>query len=399
LNPAQQKQIESLQVSYRHSGGDWTDNELIEQFLAAIESEDSTETWFLARWNSSQPRSGGLVVRIYCPRREAESETFHSLLDSLHLKLMNGLSLSTKEKGWPVPRFSIQVYRQDEEETWAYQLVLGPFQTEPCELHPNKILAVGDEGALSSLLGLEAMDPVFGLPAKWVTFSQSERAAQQGCLLFEASEVAMGHAINFLSTRMEHAIGLWEINRWLSTSLPSRGAETCRQLQEDAAFLLRLVRHLMSEGLNLPPAERFCEHLQVARAETTDRDEIEMLVRREVVNDNLRSWLDADGMLNAIEWKGPDEVQSSPHLRMLDRLTRAAEQVTSRATSGRPVLLVDISYRTELATALKSLFPDLPVLAWSDLKDLSNIQVLVSVNATLSVDPPAVPVAFFSTTL
>jgi flagellar biosynthesis component FlhA len=394
-----QKQLESLEVSYRQSGGDWTDGDLLGEFLAAVESEDSDETWFLARWNPKKPQSGGLVIRVYCPEREIESDTFHTLMDTLQLKLINGLSMSAHEKGWPVPRYSVQVCRQDTEETWAYQIKLGPFRTEPFVLHPNKILAVGDETALSSLLGLEALDPVFGLPAKWVTFSQSERASQQGALLFESSEVVMGHAINFLSSRMEHAVGLWELNRWLSTSLPHQEVEPCRQIQEDSAFLLRLVQHLLAEGLNLPPAERFCEHVQMARAATDNPDEVEMLVRKEVVNDNVGAWLDQDGMLNAIEWKGPDELKSGLHHRMLDRLTRAAEQVTSSTVSGRPVLLVDVDFRTELATALKGLFPDLPVLAWSELKDLSNIRVLLSVNANLSVDPPAAPAAFFSVTL
>lgn len=397
MSTTQRKQIESLEVSYRQFGQNWSDDSLVQHFLSEVDSQDCEEGWYLARWNPGPPQSGGLVVRLYCPEREAEGETFRTLLETLHFKLTNGLTLSSRDKGWPPPRFTVQVFRQDSEETWAYQLVLGPFQTEPFELHPNKILAVGEEGALSSLLGLEAVDPVFGLPAKWVTFGQSEKASQHGCLLFEATEVVMGHAINFLGSRMEHALGLWEINQWFSASLTHRGMDAC-QLLEDAAYLLRLVRRMVSEGLHLPAAERFCEHLLVAQAETDDLDEIEMLVRKEVVNDNVSLWLDEDGMLNAIEWKGPEELQSTQHLRMLERLTRATEQVTSKTTSGRPVLLVNVEEgRSELATAIKGLFPDLPVLAWSDLKDLSNIQVLVSVNATLTVDPSAVPVAFFST--
>jgi flagellar biosynthesis component FlhA len=390
---------ERLEVAYRQESGEWANQELLDDFLRTAGNGEAEGTWFLARWNPSEPPSGGLVVRLYCPAGEETSETFRSLTTELHQKLSNGLAVSTQEKGWPIPRFSIEVIHQETEESWAYQLKLGPFQSEPFELHPNKILAVGEETALSSLLGLEALDPVFGLPAKWVTFSQSERAAQHGTLLFEAAEVAMGHAINFLSARMEHALGLWELSRWVSDSLPYGGAQVCEMLSEDPAFFLKLVRELVSEGLHLPPPEQFCEFIKVAEGESSDPDEVQMLVRKEVVNGNITFWLDEEGLLNAVEWKGPEELNSSEHHRMLDRLCHAVEQVSQMVTSGRPVLLVNVECRRELASSLKGLFPELPVLAWSDLKDLSNIRTLVSVNSRLSVDPPAAPTAFFSTTI
>ena len=391
--------MERLEIAYREEGGDWANPELLEDFLRTAGNGQNDSTWFLARWNPSEPRVGGLVVRLYYPAGEESSDTFRALTQDLHLKLTNGLAVSAQERGWPVPRFSIHTLYQETEESWAYQLKLGPFQTEPFELHPNKILAVGEEAALSALLGLEAMDPVFGLPAKWVTFSQSERAAQYGTLLFEAAEVAMGHAINFLSARMEHALGLWEVNRWASSSLPYGGVAVCEILSEQPAFFLKLVKELVAEGLHLPPPEQFCEFIRVAEGESSEPDDIQMLVRKEVVNNNVSLWLDEEGLLNAVEWKGPEELNASEHHRMLDRLCRAIEQVSGMVTGGQPVLLVNVECRQELATSLKGLFPDLPVLAWSDLKDLSNIRTLASVNSRLSIDPPAAPTAFFQNSI
>lgn len=394
------RHAENLAISYCRSGEKWSDKELLLQFVETLESEQPSECdWMLARWVPTQPRTGGLEVRLFCPQRELKSDTLIALFELLQAKLLNGLALSSAERGWPTPRFSVQVCPSGSEDEWGYQLKLGPFQTDSFGLHPNKILAVGDEGSLSSLLGLEATDPVFGLPAKWVTVSQADKASQHGCLIFESPEVIMGHSINFLSVRTEHALGLWEVNRWLAGGLPTQGAEVCNQIQNNSSLLLRVVRSLIAESLHLPPAERFSEHLHSAMGETSNADEIEMLVRKEVVNDNIGLWLDEDGVLNAIAWKGPEELKSGLHHRMLERLARAVEQVTSQVASGTPVLLVDLDYRQELASSLKGLFPSLPVLAWSDLKDLSNVHTVVTVNATLAVDPPPVPTAFFSTTL
>lgn len=381
-------------MAYRLDDGNWANQELLEQFLESS-GKGPQEAWYLARWSAGEPRSGGLIVRLFCPLGESQGEIFRSLTGDLRAKLSNGLVLACHERGWPLPRFTIEPLHQEIDESWGYQLSLGPFQTEPFVLYPTKILAVGEEAALSSLLGLEAIDPVFGLPAKWVTHSQSERAAHNGSLLFEAAEVVMGHSINFLSSHMEHALGLWELNRWLSNSLPFQGARACQPLQEDAPFLLKLVKELVGEGLHLPPPERVCEYLQMARGESEKAEEISVLVRREVVNDNIGDWLDEEGFLNAVEWRGPEELNAGDHHRMLERLCRTIEQVHSTVMSGRPVLMVNVEARRELAESLKSLFPDLPVLAWSDLKDLSNIRTVASVNAKLSVDPPAFPTAFF----
>jgi len=58
--------------------------------------------------------------------------------------------------------------------------------------------------------------------------------------------------------------------------------------------------------------------------------------------------------------------------------------------------MVDLSERERLAKALESLFPDLPILAWCELEDLSNIRILSTVDARLQVQPSVLPASFFS---
>jgi flagellar biosynthesis component FlhA len=354
-------------------------------------------SWLLARWKKSAPTTGGLTLYLAAPSLEVDRGTQLKLADLVKQKLANGFFQSAQEKGWPLPRFFVSTESESIDDHWTYWFQLGPYRTEAVVFHPNKILAVGEEQALAPLLGLECVDPVFGLPAKWVTYSQSERASGQGALLFDAAEVIMSHAISFAESRMEHAIGQWEVSRWMVPALSSSDEMVCRLLQEQAPLLLRLTRNFLAEGLYLPAPSQFCEHLtQALSALSNDPAGIEETVRTAVVRHNLPRWMDETGCLTVVEWKGPSELRAQDHHRMLGRLSQALEVAYESLTSGTPVLLAELAQRQHLATALEGLFPELPVLAWSELEDLSNIRIMSTINAKLQVHPSVLPAKFFS---
>lgn len=389
---------DDIDISFRLDQGEWTNQELVDQLLQGHDDGTKVGNWIVARWQDVPPESGGLTIQLMAPRPELDQPTLLKLADLVRQKLANGFFQACKERGWPLPRFFVSTGTIGSDSEWTYRLQLGPGKTEPVVIHPNKILAVGEEECLAPLLGLECVDPVFGLPAKWVTYSQAEKAAASGSLLFEASEVIMSHAISFTESRMAHAVGHWEVFRWLASGLPSAGERGCRLLSEKSPAVVQLVQELLSEGLHLPQPAVFCEEIDRALSQEVEEnsDELSALVRKAIVRHNLSRWFDQEGSLNAVEWKGPAQLQTHDHHRMLARLSQALERLHSRLASGTPVLMVDFRNRRQLAAALESLFPDLPVLAWSELEDLAPIRIVDCVNADLKVDPSVVPASFFS---
>lgn len=309
--------------------------------------------------------------------------------------------MSALEKGWPVPRFFVHLNQPlQDNQNWTYQLELGAVRTDPQILYPNKLLAVGEEETLSPLLGLECLDPMFGLPAKWVTASQSEKATELGCLVFGAADVVTGHAINFSELRAQDAIGFWEVNQWFLNGLSADEAGGTRLLSQHQATLLKLIRSAVSEGFHLPQPDRFSEHVQLALKESEGTSPaLELLVRKAIVNDNLPRFQDADGVLNVLEWKAPKQLRTEDYHRMLRRLVLAVEEATHELASGIPVLVTEVEGREELAKAMTSICPDLPILAWSELKDLANLRILTTVDASLGVIPTVLPVGFYTISL
>ena len=388
---------EQLRFSYRLQSGDWSDQTLWDE-LKELTKDNQEKSWMVVQWSEERPSDGGLSIYLAAPTPDIDRATQLKLADLVKQKLSNGFRNACRERGWPLPRFQISSVTDSKNDNWTYWFQLGPHRTNPVVIHPNKILAVGEEHALSTLLGLECTDPVFGLPAKWVTYSQSERASSQGSLLFEAADVIMSHAINFTESRFAYALGTWEVNHWLSGALPSGGATTCRLLSEHGPVLLTLVKKLVGEGLYLPSPEQFCEQilLALAEADSGSLENMEPFLRKVVVSLNVPRWLTEHDELNVLEWKGPEDVESHQHHRMLRRLTQALHEAVASQNSGPPILAVSHSQREQMAEALSSLFPDLPIVAWSELSDLSNIRIISTIDSELRVDPSVLPASFFS---
>lgn len=388
---------ENMRFSYRYESGEWSDESLLQE-LQEQTQEPSEKSWMLVQWLEKQPRSGGLKIFLAAPTPDIDRQTQLKLADLVKQKLANGFINACQERCWPLPRFQVSSVTESSHDSWTYWFELGPHQTNPVAIHPNKILAVGDDQVLASLLGLECVDPVFGLPAKWVTYSQSEKASSQGSILFEAADVIMSHAINFTETKFEFAIGTWEINRWLTGALPSGGETACRLISEQGPLLLTLIKKLIGEGLFLPNQEKFCQEMLLALTSAGNNkvDHVEPYLRKAIITQNVQRWLDESGQLNVVEWKGPEEVETHQHHRMLRRLTQALVEAQQDVATGTPVLVVGHSQREQMAGVLESLFPDLPILAWSELSDLANLRILTTVNAELKVDPSVLPASFFS---
>ncbi len=384
-------------MSYKTHSQPWTDPDLLADFSRAMEADETDDGWLLVRWKKAAPSTGGLNIILSAPAVDIDRATQSKLADLVRQKLSNGFFQSSREKGWPPPRFFVRTEQEAMESDWTYRLQLGPYRTEPMVIHPNKVMAIGDEQALSPLLGLECSDPVFGLPAKWITYSQADRAAAQGSLLFEASEVIMSHAIRFAETRMEHAVGQWEVVRWLTRALPTLDETACKLLENQVPHILLMVKSVLAEGLFLPEPDQFCELLSKTLALHAHDPSLRLEdIRKGIMGHNLHRWLDDKGTLNVVEWKGPAELRTQDHHRMLHRLSHSLEEAQAELASGTPVLMVDLSERERLAKALESLFPDLPILAWCELEDLSNIRILSTVDARLQVQPSVLPASFFS---
>lgn len=396
MKPAPE-QPEHLQFATKSGDQDWSNPSLVAELFDAAPKSDPHDNWLLARWSPASADEGGLKIRLSAPNLDVDLSTQLKLAELITQKLGNGLSHSSHERGWPRPRFTVLADTAHPSDEWTYRLELGPYRSDSIVIHPNKILAVGEEISLSHLLGLECMDPVFGLPAKWITYSQSERASENGCLLFEATEVLMSHAISFTQSRAVHGVGQWEVVQWASHGIGSLGPSAQLLLENESSLLAYFVKNFIKENLHLPGPSAFLEAvLEACLNQDRSTLEIEREVRKSVVLYNIPRWKGDGDQLHAIEWEAPLEPSPEEHQRMLARLQSALESRHDLSVEGTAVLLVDAEQRSTLANSLAGLFPDLPVLSWSEIEDLSEVAIVAHIDPDLAVDPSVLPARFYT---
>jgi flagellar biosynthesis protein FlhA len=122
------------------------------------------------------------------------------------LERVNGIRRQIAvDLGIVVPRIRI---RDDVRlKPYEYELKLKGARVARGEVYPGQFLAIGDAARLNELDGAEAVDPAFGLPAKWLDGEGRDRALGLGLTVVEApvalgthlSEIIRTHAGEILS--------------------------------------------------------------------------------------------------------------------------------------------------------------------------------------------------------
>lgn len=78
-------------------------------------------------------------------------------------------------------------------------------------LHVDKMLAVAERAALAGLRGEEILEPVYGLPAKWIVPQAREHAMQLGALVFDPVSVLGSHLAEVARANAAALVGRQEL--------------------------------------------------------------------------------------------------------------------------------------------------------------------------------------------
>jgi flagellar biosynthesis protein FlhA len=88
----------------------------------------------------------------------------------------------------------------------------------------DRLVAVGAPAVLAQLPGEETTEPVYGLPAKWLSYADRERAAAVGALTFDAISIVGSHLSEIVRRHAAELLGRQEFHtliEHLRASVPS----------------------------------------------------------------------------------------------------------------------------------------------------------------------------------
>jgi flagellar biosynthesis protein FlhA len=276
----------------------------------------------------------------------------------------------------------------------AYRIILMGVPVGEGEAYPEKELAINPGQVFGNLKGIQTKDPTFGLDAVWIEPNMRDEAQTLGYTVVDSSTVVATHLSHLLSHHSHELLGHEEVQHLLDQL-----AKQSPKLVEDLVpkvlplgTIVKVLQNLLAEGVPVRDMRTIAESLAECAAESQNSDVLTAAVRKAM---SRQIYQHINGMDHemAVITLNPEldqilqqSVQSTPDMglgmepglveQMIQELNMCIkkQEVDNKAA----VLLVSPVIRTALARLLKSMAPNLHVLAYNEVPDSKNIKVVAA---------------------
>ena len=276
-----------------------------------------------------------------------------------------------------------------------YRIILMGVPVGEGEAYPEKELAINPGQVFGNLKGIKTKDPTFGLEAVWIEPAMRDEAQTLGYAVVDSSTVVATHLSHLLSHHAHELIGHEEVQQLLDML-----AKQSPKLVEDLVpkvlplgTVVKVLQNLLAEGVPIRDMRTIAETLAEHATESQNSDVLTATVRTAMSRQIYQN-------INGMEQEMPvitlnpeleqilhQSVQSATDMglgiepglaeQMIQELNTCIRQ--QEVNNKAAVLLVSPVIRTALARLLKSLAPNLHVLAYNEVPDSKNIKVIAAV--------------------
>lgn len=265
------------------------------------------------------------------------------------------------------------------------------------ELLLNHYLAMSPGFDDDSIIGIETVEPAFGLPAIWIDEATKERAELTGYTVVDPPSVVATHLTEIVKRHAHELIGRQE-----TKALIENVRETYPTLVEElipsiltVGEIQKVLSKLLREKISIRDMVTIFETLADHGTYTKDPDILTEYVRQSLSRQITQQFSQSGDALRVItvgpsvEKKIAESVQSSDqgsYLALDPIMTqtihqRLNEQVNKQIQSGyQPVVLTSPTIRMYLRQIVERTMQDIPVLSYSELEPSVEVQSIGVVN-------------------
>ncbi len=312
----------------------------------------------------------------------ALSEAWRDKTALLNERIATLRDASEKSHGIPLP--GIKFVDGAGLSTQAYEVSVHGTRHASGEIDPSRILAIRGQATQKRLVGIETVDPAFGLPAVWINESQTGEAKSEGYTVVDPVTVFMTHLGEILRSATP-ALLTRAVTAKLLEDVRSRQKGLVEELTPtllSISDIQRVLQNLLSESVSIASIDIVMEHLvDIARAEKDPNQLAELLRQRlgHAICDRLRgrhrdlSVISLDPRLEnqlqsvAAGAQKRDTLLIEPKLaeRIIRRLTALSAEMMSQGREA--VLLCGPDVRRPLRGLTRRSIPRLFVLSVSEI--------------------------------
>ena len=273
-------------------------------------------------------------------------------------------------------------------EPTAYEIRLAEMPVAKGRLEPDMFLAMDPGTVQNKVSGLETTEPVYGLPALWITSVNKERAELSGYTVIDPESVLITHLSETLKKHADELLTREDVQLLLDRlrkTQPSLVGEVIgTDGQVSIGLLQAVLKNLLKNGIPIRELTAILESLAEYASKTRNAAVLTEMVRKRLsrtITDLLQD--QTTGKISAITLEPVLEHQMTSNLRQeaedvnlalpaemaMDISKKIAQAWKTAMDKGKEkaVLLCDSRLRAPLAAMLARTVPPLPVIAYDEI--------------------------------
>jgi flagellar biosynthesis protein FlhA len=272
-----------------------------------------------------------------------------------------------------------------------YRFVLKGNPIASSQLMPGHWLAMNATNSKVVLKGVPTVEPVFQLPATWVTDVERKNAEVSGFTVVDAPSVLITHLSETVRRHCHEILTRQDVQALLDNLKQTHPAVVNELIpgQLSMGQVQRILQNLLAEGISIRNLAGILEKVGDYAAFTKNPDELSEHARRALGPQLARPFQADNGSMRAITIDPKLEAQLSQGVRqsasevalvieprlarhVIDSLSRFIQQMM--AAGQQPVVLCAPALRLAFRRFLENTFSDLSVLSYAEIPPRVQVQ-------------------------
>ncbi len=268
------------------------------------------------------------------------------------------------------------------------------------QLYPNLLLAMNPGTAEGDIAGLKVTEPVFGLPATWISFAERENAEVMGYTVVESATVLTTHLTELLKRNSDKLLTRQDV-RYLIDNLKNDFPALTDEVAADnlpVSIVQKVMQNLLKEGIPVRDLPIILESLLEYSKVTKNVDVLTEYVRHNLSETIKKLFQDQNGVIHTIAL--------SPQLEsiMTNSLANNAQAITAPSlglpaeaiqninqslsnsidevslAGYMPIVICSAQIRPYFARMIRNQFPMISVISYTEIPPDTDIEVQATID-------------------
>ncbi len=267
-------------------------------------------------------------------------------------------------------------------------------------LQPGMLLAMNPGTAMGEISGIHVTEPVFGLPAVWISYAERENAELMGYSVVEASTVLITHLTELLKRNADKLLTRQEVKK-LIDNLQSDYPALVEEITPEnlpLSVIQKVLQNLLKEGIPIKDLPIILESLLEYYKVTKNVEVLTEYVRHNLSETIKRLYQDQNGVIHCIAL--------SPEIeQMISNVLQTNVQATSMQTLGLsvetikkiqeslskaidditlmgylPLVICSAQIRPYFYRMVRTQFPMISVISYTELPPDTEIDIVATIS-------------------